>query len=69
MNVIINLCGELLEVDESFFEKILICEEKEVGDSFFVTFLSGVEKGRSHFSIYKENYLSLKREMKINKLL
>jgi len=69
MKAIINLGGELVDVDEKFFERITIVEEKEIGDTVFICFISGDDRHKHHFSVYKNIYLSLKREMKINKLI
>lgn len=67
MKAIINLGGELVEVDENFFERITILEEKEIGDTIFISFKG--QNDSHQFSIYKNIYLSLKRELKINEIL
>lgn len=69
MKAIINLGGELVEVDENFFERITILEEKEIGDTIFISFKGQNDRHNHQFSIYKNIYLSLKRELKINEIL
>ena len=69
MKAIINLGGELIEIGEKFFKRITILEEKEIGDTIFIPFKNENDRHDHHFSIYKNIYLSLKREMKINEIL
>jgi len=61
--MVIDIWGECHEVDSSFLEKMIIIEEKLIGDTYFVTTDGCV------FSCHKNFWEPFKREKKINLII
>lgn len=63
MRMVIDIWGDCTEVDSSFLEKMIIVEEKLIGDTYFVTTNGCI------FSCHKNFWEPFKREKKINLII
>ena len=61
--MVIDIWGECTEVDSSFLEKLIIIEEKLIGDTYFVATDGCI------FSCHKNFWEPFKREKKINLII
>jgi len=61
--MVIDIWGDCTEVDSSFLEKMIIVEEKLIGDTYFVTTNGCI------FSCHKNFWEPFKREKKINLII
>jgi hypothetical protein len=64
MKIPVNLSGIDDTVDIKFFERLEIIEEKLIGDTYFIK-----TKCKSFFSVHKNFYDIIKRDLKIKKIL
>jgi len=63
----ISVYGIDYSMDFSFFERLNIIEESLIGDTYFIK--SKDSQGHFHFSVHKNYYDIIKRDLKIKNLL
>lgn len=61
--MIIEIFGEMVEVNSEDFSKIEIIEESKIGDTFFIQTKGG------YFSCHENFWVPFKREWKINQIV
>lgn len=75
--IVIDICGELIVVDYNFFDRMIIVEKKEIGETIFIKalnsslkkFKSPIESNSIYFSVSKTKFISFERSRKLKNIL
>ena len=61
--MIIDISGDLIEVDSSILERLIIKREDKIGDTYFI------EAGKYHFPCHQNFWEPFRREKRINLII